>query len=183
MRTYKIAAAVTLALLTGLSAVQAEEAAKPATPPASGGHQMGGMNMGGMGNMGGMMMSDERLKQKQEHLLKMHELSTKILAATDPQEKEKLKAEQFKLMKEHEMQHHMMMQQHMQDMMKNKGGMPGMPQGGAGGGMGNMQHGGPAGGMGNMQQGGAGGGMGNMGNMQHGATPPAAPATAPAMAH
>jgi len=45
MRTYKIAAAVTLALLTGLSAVQAEEAAKPAAPPASGGHQMGGMNM------------------------------------------------------------------------------------------------------------------------------------------
>ena len=182
MRTHKIAAAITLALLTGYSTVHAEEAAKPAAPPASGGHQMGGMNMGGMGSMGSMMMSDERLKQKQEHLLKMHELSTKILAATDPQEKEKLKAEQFKLMKEHEMQHHMMMQQHMQDMMKNKGGMPGMSQGGPAGGMGGMQHGGPGGGMGNMQQGGAAGGMGNM---QHGTTPPAAPApaTAPAMAH
>jgi hypothetical protein len=43
---------------------------------------MGGMS-GGMGGMGAMMMSDENLKQKQEHLLKMHELSGKILAATD----------------------------------------------------------------------------------------------------
>lgn len=48
----------------------------------------GGHQMGAMGNTGGMMMSDDRLKQKQEHLLKMHELSGKIIAATDPKEKE-----------------------------------------------------------------------------------------------
>jgi hypothetical protein len=160
MKTLELAAAVTLALLAGLSMTHAEETGKPAAPPASAGHQMGGMDMSGM------MMSDERLKQKQEHLLKMHELSTKILAATNPQEKDKLKAEQLQLMKEHEKQHHMMMQQHMQDMMKNKGGMPGMQQGGPAGGMGNMQHGGSS--------------AGGMGNMQHGATPPTTP---PAMAH
>lgn len=123
--------ATCLCALFTLPAAQAGEAAPQA--PAPGGHQMGGM--------GGMMMSDERLKAKQEHLLKMHELSSKILATTDPAEKEKLKAEQLQLMKEHEKQHHMMMQQHMQEMMKNKGGMPGMQHGGASGGMGNMQHG------------------------------------------
>jgi hypothetical protein len=99
---------------------------------------MGGM---GAGMMGGMMMNEDRLKQMQEHLLKMHELSSKILAATDPKEKDRLKAEQLELMKEHEKQHHMMMQQHMQEMMKNKGGMQGMQHGGNAGGMGNMQHG------------------------------------------
>lgn len=170
----------TAALLTAmfcLPAVHAEEAiTKPAPAPA----------MGGMGSMGGtdmssMMMSEDKLKMKQEHLLKMHELSSKILAATDPKEKERLKAEQLQLMKDQEKQHHQMMQQHMQDMMKQKGGMPGM----SGGNMGNMpgmQHGGSAGGMGNMpgmQHGGSAGDMGNMPGMQHGnapATPPAAPA-------
>lgn len=47
-------------------------------------------------------------------------------------------------MKEHEKQHLMMMQQHMQEMMKNKGGM---------GGMGGMKHGDGAGGMNGMQHG------------------------------
>jgi hypothetical protein len=87
MRTHKITAAAILALLTGFSTVQAEEAAKPAAPPPMAVIRCSGMNMGGMSNMGGMMMSDERLKQKQEHLLKMHELSTKILAATDPRKR------------------------------------------------------------------------------------------------
>ncbi|MDD1648912.1 MAG: hypothetical protein LUO80_00750 [Methylococcaceae bacterium] len=153
----------TVAFLTAafcLPATQAEEAApKPIPTPPAGGQQMGGMDMSGM------MMSEDKLKGKQEHLLKMHELSNKILAATDPKEKDRLKAEQLQLMKDHEKQHHQMMQQHMQDMMKQKGGMPGM----SGGAMPGMQHGGPA-----------AGGMGNMPGMQHGNTAPAAPAAQPA---
>lgn len=128
----------TVALLTAafcLPAAQAEEAApKPNAAPAAGGQQMGGMDMSRM------MMSEDKLKGKQEHLLKMHELSNKILAATDPKEKDRLKAEQLQLMKDHEQQHHQMMQRHMQDMMKQKGGMPGMSGGGAGA-MPGMQHG------------------------------------------
>ena len=79
--------------------------------------------------MGAMMMSDEHLKEKQEHLLKMHELSNKILAATDAKEKERLKAEQLELMKAHEKRHVEMMQQHMQQqMMKPTGPPPAPPQ-------------------------------------------------------
>ena len=79
--------------------------------------------------MGAMMMSDEHLKEKQEHLLKMHELSNKILATTDATEKERLKAEQLELMKAHEKRHVEMMQQHMQQqMMKPKGPPPAPPQ-------------------------------------------------------
>lgn len=112
-----------LVMSLGMTLANAEETpgSAAATP---GGHAMGGM---GMNNV--MMMSDEKLKEKQEHLLKMHELSSKILAATDPKEKDRLKAEQLQLMKDHEKQHHMMMQQHMQQMMQNRGGMPGMQHG------------------------------------------------------
>jgi hypothetical protein len=114
----------------------AEEAAtKPDSPPAqTTGPQMGGGSM--MGNMGDMMMSEERLKKKQEFQLKMHELSGKILAATDATERDRLKAEQLQLMKDHEKEHHMMMMQMMQ---RKGGGMPGM--GGGKPGMGGMQHG------------------------------------------
>ena len=65
-----------------------------------------------------LMMSDEGLKERQEHLLKMHDLSSRILAAKDPKTKQKLKDEQLALMKEFEILHHQRMQQHMQDMMK-----------------------------------------------------------------
>lgn len=115
-------------LLTAIISLplQAAEPASPGMPPSA--PSMSGM----MGNMGGMMMTDEQLKKKQEHLLKMHEISGKILAATDPAEREKLKAEQIQLMREHEKEHHKMMMQHMQQMMPQQPGM---------GGMGNMQHG------------------------------------------
>lgn len=156
MKLKTLCAVMAISAVSVLTSVHAEQTPPPA--PA-GGHQMGGMP----GGMGGMMMSDENLKQKQEHLLKMHELSGKILAATDAKEKDRLKAEQLQLMKEHEKAHHQMMQQHMQEMMKNKGGMPGMQHGGAGGGMGNM-----------------GGGMGNM---QHGNSPAAPSTPAAPMAH
>jgi len=131
MKLNNLINAAIIATASCLPALQAEEAPKPAS--SNGSHQMGGM--------GGMMMNEDRLKQMQEHLLKMHELSGKILAATDPKERDRLKAEQLELMKEHEKQHHMMMQQHMQEMMKNKGSMQGMQHGGGTGGMSNMQHG------------------------------------------
>jgi hypothetical protein len=158
-------------LAAALSVPAFAEEAKPAAPSAPPGQSMGGMGgMGGMMGGGGMMseeMKDQHLKQKQEHLLKMHELSTKILAAKDDKEREQLKAEQFKLMKDYEKAHMEMMQQHMKQMM----------QGGGTGGMGG--HGGHGGGMGGgMPQ---GGGMGNMGGMQHGSEQ--APAQAPAMKH
>jgi hypothetical protein len=95
------------------------------------------------GMMGGMMseeMREQHLKQRQEHMLKMHELSNKILAAKDDKERERLKAEQLQLMKEHEKAHHQMMQQHMQQMMQHGGGAP---HGGPAGGMGGMPHGTP----------------------------------------
>jgi hypothetical protein len=120
--TIKPLSAALLAAILSLSA-QAEQAVTPpaATPPPPA-QPMGGA-MGNMNAMGGMMMSDERLKQKQEHLLKMHDLSNRILAATDPKEKEKLKAEQLELMRAHDKEHHMMMQQMM---MQKPGGMGGM---------------------------------------------------------
>lgn len=70
------------------------------------------------------MMSDEQLKKQQEHLLRMHDLSTRILAARDSKEKQRLMDDQLNLMREHQGFHHRMMQQHMQEMMKNKAGMP-----------------------------------------------------------
>jgi hypothetical protein len=91
-----------------------------------------------------MMMNEEmreqHLKQRQEHMLKIHELSNKILAAKDDKERERLKGEQLQLMKEHEKAHHQMMQQHMQQMMQHGGGAP---HGGPAGGMGGMPHGTP----------------------------------------
>lgn len=151
-------------LAAALSAPAFAEEAKPAAPSTPPGQSMGGMGgMGGMMGGGGMMseeMKDQHLKQKQEHLLKMHELSTKILAAKDDKEREQLKAEQLKIMKDYEKAHMETMQQHMKQMMQG-GGMGGM--GGHGG------------------HGGHGGGMGNMGGMQHGSGQ--APAQPPAMNH
>ena len=70
-----------------------------------------------------LMMSEEGLKERQEHLLKMHDLSNRILAAKDPKIKQKLKDEQLSLMKEFEILHHERMQKHMQEMM-NKNPRP-----------------------------------------------------------
>ena len=77
----------------------------------------GGMDMGmGMG-MDETKMA-EHLKMKQEHLLKMHDLSNKILAETDPKRKQELKDQQLELMKSHHM--HMMKMHHMKMMQKHK---------------------------------------------------------------
>ncbi|MDO8845465.1 MAG: hypothetical protein Q7U98_02250 [Methylicorpusculum sp.] len=71
---------------------------------------MGGGKEGGMGNMDESKMM-EHMKMRQEHDLKMHDLSNKILAETDPAKKQALKDQQIELMKSHHM--------HMMQMMKN----------------------------------------------------------------
>jgi len=93
----------------------------PVAPPKDGaGMQHGGMGMGmhhGMGGMGGMMagMSDEQkekhMRDMQEHMLKMHDLSNQILAEKDATKKEALKKQQLDLMKSH---HADMMERHQQ---------------------------------------------------------------------
>jgi hypothetical protein len=67
------------------------------------------MNMQkGMGMRGHGKMSEEELNQhlrvSQEHMLKMHDLSNRILAETDEKKKEQLKKEQLELMKAHHTQ-------------------------------------------------------------------------------
>jgi hypothetical protein len=56
----------------------------------------------------------EHLKMRQEQILKMHDLSNKILAETDPKKKQELKNEQLELLKA---QHMHMMSMHHQKMM------------------------------------------------------------------
>jgi hypothetical protein len=60
----------------------------------------------------------EHLKMKQEHILKMHDLSNKILAETDPKKKQALKDEQLELMKSEHME--MMSMHHPKMMNMNK---------------------------------------------------------------
>lgn len=62
----------------------------------------------GMPGMG--MMSPEHLKEKQAHILLMHDLSNKILAEKDPKKQQQLKDQQLDLMKAHMMK--MMEKQH-----------------------------------------------------------------------
>lgn len=72
------------------------------------------MNMSpGMGAMDERMMM-EHLRMRQEQILKMHDLSNKILAETDPAKRQALKDQQLELMKTEHMQ---MMSMHHQKMM------------------------------------------------------------------
>ena len=61
---------------------------------------MGGMGMGSMSGMSAEKM-DQRMRMMQDEMLKMHELSNRILEAKDPKERERLKEEQLVLMKAH----------------------------------------------------------------------------------
>lgn len=83
-------------------------------------HNMGGgmgmvMHHGMGGMMGGMMMGmsdeekDKHMRSMQEHMLKMHDLSNRILAEKDSAQKEQLKNEQLQLIKAH---HAEMMSRH-----------------------------------------------------------------------
>lgn len=100
MRSYFFWAPVALAA-TSLSCMAAPT--EPSNPPPP-----------------GFMMSDEGLRERQDHLLHMHDLSNRILSAKDPKEKERLKEEQLQLMKSYELKHHQMMQRHMKEMMEKK---------------------------------------------------------------
>jgi hypothetical protein len=77
-------------------------------PQGMGMHQ--GMGMRGHGHMTEAEL-DQHLRMNQEHMLKMHDLSNRILAETDPKKKEQLKNEQLELMKAH---HRQMMTQRME---------------------------------------------------------------------
>lgn len=140
----KLTCAAAIVSMTFCGLAFAEGTAQPGATPAAAGHAgMPDMAMGGM-------MSEERLKKKQEYDLKIHDLSNKILASTHPAERDRLKAEQLELMKAHQKEHHQMMQQMMMHKMggSGMGNMPGMKHdgnGAAGGGsMGGMQHDTPA---------------------------------------
>lgn len=140
------AAAIVSIIFSGIALAEGTpQQSAPAPTPAAGHAGAPDMAMGGM-------MSEDRLKKKQEYDLKIHDLSNRILSASTPAEKDRLKAEQLELMKAHQKEHHQMMQQMMMHKMGG-GGMGAMP---------GMQHDG---------NGSAGGG--SMGGMQHNTTPPA----------
>jgi hypothetical protein len=125
----KTMAALLLLAPLGMGAYAAEEKAPPPAQSMPGMNMpqgqgnMPGMNMpmgpgkmhGMMGMMGGMTeeQQDQHLRMMQEHMLQMHDLSDKILAASDPAEKEKLKNQQLQLMKAHKQQMMKMMHEGM----------------------------------------------------------------------
>lgn len=67
-------------------------------------------------NMGGGSMDHakmmEHMKMEQEHQLKIHDLSNKILAETDSKKQQELKDQQLKLLEEQHMHKMKMMQEH-----------------------------------------------------------------------
>lgn len=101
-------------IVSSLLAFSAISHAEQADKPAMGGgmgmeHEMGGMDPAKMA---------EHLKDKQEHMLMMHDLSNKILAEKDPQKQQALKDQQLELMKAH---HAKMMSMHHGKPMEHKG--------------------------------------------------------------
>ena len=81
-----------------------------------------GMGMGSMSGMSEEKM-DQRMRMMQDQMLKMHELSHRILEAKDPKERERLKEEHLALMKAHHqkmMARKKRMQQHRQNMKQEK---------------------------------------------------------------
>ncbi len=78
-------------------------------------------SMSGMKGQMSEEQKDARMRSMQEHMLTMHDYSNKILNETDPDKKQKLKDEQFELMKAHHMQmmtHHKKMKKMHQNMMQ-----------------------------------------------------------------
>jgi hypothetical protein len=58
-----------------------------------------------MGKMDESKMMDHlKMKQEQEQILKMHDLSNKIISETDPKKRQALKDEQLELIKAEHMQ-------------------------------------------------------------------------------
>lgn len=91
IRTLLTALLIAAPLATSIA--QAQEAATPETTPPQRPLRKG------MGRMTEEM--DKHLEMRQEHMLKMHDLSNRILSATDEAERERLKKEQRQLMREH----------------------------------------------------------------------------------
>lgn len=113
MKPIKITIATLFLLLTHSLA---SHAGSPATPAASDDpmNMEKGMEMHrGMGMQGRMSDAerDQHLRMSQEHMLKMHDLSNRILSETDEKKKEQLKNEQLELMKAH---HDQMMMKRME---------------------------------------------------------------------
>lgn len=63
---------------------------------------------------------EEQLKVTQEHLLKMHDLSTRILASKDLQQKERLKSEQRTLMRSFDQTHQHLIKNHLESLKKSQ---------------------------------------------------------------
>ena len=66
---------------------------------------------------------DNKIRMKQEHMLKMHDLTNRILAESDPDKKEKLMREQRELMKAQwakKREHHKQMMKKHRQMMKEE---------------------------------------------------------------
>jgi hypothetical protein len=80
----------------------------------------------GMGKMNPEMM-DKKMRSKQAHLLKMHDLSSRILAENNATKKQKLKDEQLELMKNMHMKK-MQKKMKMKMKMKSNGKMMDMKQ-------------------------------------------------------
>ncbi len=104
---------VKTAMLTALLSISASSMAQQA--PAGSGPTGKGMQHD-MSAMDPAKMT-EHMKQKQEHMLMMHDLSNKILSESDPQKKQALKDQQLELMKAHHMQ---MMSMHHGKAMEHK---------------------------------------------------------------
>jgi opacity protein-like surface antigen len=92
----QLLAALTIIALSYSAASFAEQ---PPAPMA--GMQHEGMQSGMQHGGGGMAMDEQHVQLMQEHILKMHELSTQILAEKDPAKKEQLKQQQRDVMKAH----------------------------------------------------------------------------------
>jgi hypothetical protein len=121
MKPIKITSATFFLMLIMSSASHAGSPTAPAASDESMNMQKGmGMHRGmGMG-MGGQMSEAERdqhLRMYQEHMLKMHDLSNRILSETDEKKKDQLKNEQLELMKAH---HEQMKSQRMERMQQHQ---------------------------------------------------------------
>lgn len=117
MKPIKMTSAALFLLLPLGGASHAATPAEPAAPnEPMGMHKGMGMHQG-MGGMGHMTEAerDQHLRMYQDHMLKMHDLSNRILAEPDAAKKEQLKKEQLDLMKAHQAQ---MMSHRMERMQK-----------------------------------------------------------------
>lgn len=113
MKPIKITTATLFLLLTHSLTSHAGSPAAPAASDEPMNMEKGMEMHRGMGMQGRMSDAerDQHLRMNQEHMLKMHDLSNRILSETDEKKKEQLKNEQLELMKAH---HEQMMTKRME---------------------------------------------------------------------